>query len=108
RVDITVVRQMIELNSVSWQLVPDSNIAYVKVTQFAADTGEELEKALQAVNETRIQGEPVSGLILDLRNNPGGYLREAIRVGSQFLPNGATILIESDAEKNTNTYRSRG
>jgi carboxyl-terminal processing protease len=107
-VDITVVRQRIELDSVSWHLVPNSNIAYVKVTQFAADTGEELEKALHEVNEVQIDGESVSGLILDLRNNPGGYLREAIRVGSQFLPTGATILLESDADKNTNAYRSRG
>ena len=106
--DITVVRQKIELDSVRWALVPDTTVAYVSISQFAADTGEELETALRAINQLEIDGEPVSGLILDLRNNPGGYLREAIRVGSQFLPNGATILIESDADKNTNVYRSRG
>ncbi len=106
--EIVVVRQKIELESVRWSMVPDTTIAYVEVSQFAEDTGQELENALQEINSTRVDGEAVSGLILDLRNNPGGYLREAIRVGSQFLPNGATILIESDAEKNTSVYRSRG
>lgn len=107
-VDITVVRQKIELDSVRWAIVPDTTVAYVSISQFAADTGQELENALRAINQTKIEGKAVSGLIVDLRNNPGGYLREAIRVGSQFLPNGATILIESDADKNTTVYRSRG
>jgi carboxyl-terminal processing protease len=107
-VEVTITRQRIEIDSVTWSLVPDSDIAYVKLTQFAADTGEELENALQEVVNTRVNGQPVSGLILDLRNNPGGYLREAIRVGSQFLPRDATILIESDADKNTSVHQSRG
>jgi carboxyl-terminal processing protease len=107
-VEITIVRQRIEIDSVSWSLVPDSDIAYVKLTQFANDTGAELENALQEIINTRVDGRPVAGLILDLRNNPGGYLREAIRVGSQFLPRDATILIESDADKNTSVHQSRG
>jgi carboxyl-terminal processing protease len=107
-VEVTIVRQRIEIDSVTWSLVPDSDIAYVKVTQFANDTGAELENALQEIVNTRVDGQPVSGLILDLRNNPGGYLREAIRVGSQFLPKDATILIESDADKKTSVHQSRG
>jgi carboxyl-terminal processing protease len=107
-VEVTIVRQRIEIDSVTWSLVPDSDIAYVKVTQFANDTGAELEDALQEIVNTRVNGQPVSGLILDLRNNPGGYLREAIRVGSQFLPRDATILIESDADKKTSVHQSRG
>jgi carboxyl-terminal processing protease len=107
-VEITIIRQRIEIDSVTWSLLPENKIAYVKLTQFAADTGAELERALQEISNTRVDGQPVSGLILDLRNNPGGYLREAIRVGSQFLPRDATILIESDADKNTNVHQSRG
>ena len=53
-------------------------------------------------------GQPVSGLVLDLRNNPGGYLREAISVGSQFLPRGEIILQEKDASGKVDSYRSRG
>ena len=43
------------------------------------------------------------GLVLDLRNNPGGFLREAIRVGSQFLPRGEIILQEKDASGKVNS-----
>lgn len=107
-VEISIIRQRIEIDSVTWSLVPDSTIGYVKITQFGADTGGELESALQELVNARVDGEPVSGLILDLRNNPGGYLREAIRVGSQFLPRDATILIESDADKNRVVHQSRG
>jgi carboxyl-terminal processing protease len=107
-VEITIIRQRIEIDSVTWSFLPDSNIAYVKLTQFAADTGGELEGALQKIMNGRADGQPVSGLILDLRNNPGGYLREAIRVNSQFLPRDSTILIESDADKNTYVHVSRG
>ncbi|MBX3002032.1 MAG: S41 family peptidase [Caldilineaceae bacterium] len=106
--EITIVRQRIVIDSVTWSLLPDSDIAYVKVTQFANETGAELERALQEIVNTRVDGQSVSGLILDLRNNPGGYLREAIRVGSQFLPRDATILIESDANKNMSVHQSRG
>jgi carboxyl-terminal processing protease len=107
-VDISIVRQRIELNSVTWSAVPGTSIIYIQISQFAADTGEELDRTLKEVIDARIDGKPVQGLILDLRNNPGGYLREAIRVNSQFLPSGATILIEKDADQNTRAYESRG
>jgi carboxyl-terminal processing protease len=107
-VDISIVRQRIELDSVTWSAVPGTAIIYIQISQFAADTGEELERTLKEVMDARIDGKPVQGLILDLRNNPGGYLREAIRVNSQFLPSGSTILIEKDAEQKTRSYESRG
>ena len=50
----------------------------------------------------------MQGIILDLRNNPGGYLQEALRVGSQFLPEQEVILHEKDAKEQITTYRSEG
>lgn len=107
-VDIVIVRQRIELDSVSWSMIPGTNAAYLEITQFAADTGQELAQALLEIEARRSAGEPVEALVLDLRNNPGGYLREAIKVASQFLPKGEIILQEADAEGNVNVYRSRG
>ncbi|RME50028.1 MAG: S41 family peptidase, partial [Caldilineae bacterium] len=107
-VDIVIVRQRIELNSVSWSMIPGTNAAYLEITQFAADTGQELAQALLEIDARKSAGEPVEALVLDLRNNPGGYLREAIKVASQFLPKGEIILQEADAEGNVNVYRSRG
>ncbi len=106
--DITVVRKKIELDSVNWSVIPGTNLAFLEITQFAADTGDELEKALREILETQVEDQPIQGIVLDLRNNPGGYLREAIRVGSQFLRSGNIILMEADAEKNTTVYRSEG
>lgn len=107
-VEIVVVRGRIELDSVNWTMIPGTDLAYVQITQFAARTGEELEEALQAINGLADEGVVVEGLVLDLRNNPGGYLREAIRVNSQFLPRGEIILQEKDASGKVDSYRSRG
>ncbi len=107
-VEIEIERAEIQEESVSWSLIPDTRIAYVEITQFADRTGSELASALWEVRRTRIKGDPVEGVILDLRNNPGGYLREAIRVGSQFLDEGLTILQEEDAQARRIVHESRG
>lgn len=107
-VEILVTRGQIELDSVSWSMIPGTDFAYVKITQFAADTGNELEAALQEIDDAKKQGQSVRGLVLDLRNNPGGFLREAIRVSSQFLNPGTVVLQEQDADGNVQEYKSRG
>lgn len=107
-VEIVIIRGRIELESVNWAMIPGTNLAYVQITQFAAKTGQELEEALRAIDRRRLSGEEVDGLVLDLRNNPGGFLREAIKVGSQFLPKGEIILQEKDAGGQVELYRSRG
>lgn len=107
-VEIVIVRGRIELESVNWTMIPGTNLAYVQITQFAAKTGQELEVALREIDSRRLSGTPVKGLVLDLRNNPGGFLREAIKVGSQFLPKGETILQEKDASGKIESYQSRG
>ncbi len=107
-VEIVIIRGRIELESVNWTLIPGSNLAYVQITQFGTKTGQELETALRDIDELRQSGSSVQGLVLDLRNNPGGFLREAIKVGSQFLPRGEIILQEKDASGKVDSYRSRG
>lgn len=107
-VDITIIRGRIEIDSVLWSRVPGTNLAYVQITQFAADTSHELEVALQAIRDEAASGKPVEGLVLDLRNNPGGYLQEAIRVGNQFLDEGEVILHERDGKGNVSTYDVTG
>ncbi|MBI3960154.1 MAG: S41 family peptidase [Chloroflexi bacterium] len=107
-VEIVIIRGRIELESVNWTMIPGTDLAYVQITQFAAKTGQDLEAALREIDSRRLSGEPVKGLVLDLRNNPGGFLREAIKVGSQFLPKGEIILQEKDASGNVESYQSRG
>ncbi|MFN8467693.1 MAG: S41 family peptidase [Caldilineaceae bacterium] len=106
-VDITVQRGKIDVESVTWSRIPDTDFAYVKISQFADDTGTELDKVLKAVNEASKET-PIKGILLDLRNNPGGYLAEALRVNSEFLPTGDVILHERDAKGKIKTWKSTG
>ena len=111
-VEIAVTRARIDIKSVSWARIPDTNLAYIQITQFASDTSRELRTALEAINAEQGNGkrgeQPIQGIVLDLRNNPGGLLNEAIRVGSQFLPQGTVILNERDAAGKISTLRSLG
>ncbi|MBX3011063.1 MAG: S41 family peptidase [Caldilineaceae bacterium] len=107
-VDIMVIRGRIELDSVVWTRIPGTEIAYLQITQFAGDTNFELMRALRAIRAEAAHGRAVRGIVLDLRNNPGGYLHEAIRVGAQFLPSGQVILHERDAKGVITTHKSVG
>lgn len=107
-VEISVVRGRIELESVTWTRIPETELAYIQITQFASDTNYELMRVLREIQATATDEAPIRGLLLDLRNNPGGYLLEAVRVGSQFLDDGLVILHERDAEGNISTHYSRG
>jgi len=107
-IDVSVTRARIELESVAWAWIPDTDIAYVQISQFAADTNHELIGALQAIRTEADRGRVVRGILLDLRNNPGGYLHEAIRVGGQFLESGQIVLHERDANDQTETHKAFG
>uniref|UniRef100_A0A7C1JHK4 S41 family peptidase n=1 Tax=Caldilinea aerophila TaxID=133453 RepID=A0A7C1JHK4_9CHLR len=104
-VDIAIVRRKIDIESVTWARIPNTNFIYLQISQFAADTGDELRAALEAI---QAEHSTVEGILLDLRNNPGGYLQEALRVNSQFLEAGKVILHERDASQQLRTYRSVG
>ena len=106
-VDITITRGKIDVESVTWSRIPQTDFAYVKISQFADDTGTELERALKDVNAASAES-PIKGILLDLRNNPGGYLSEALRVNSEFLPRGEVILHERDAKGKIKTWKSVG
>lgn len=104
-VDIEITRGRIDIESVLWAPIPDTNLAYIQITQFAGDTNQELRKVLLEIEE---QPEAVEGIMLDLRNNPGGLLHQALLIGSQFIDEGEVILHERDAQGSLSTYKSQG
>ncbi len=106
-VDILVTRGTIDVESVTWQRIPETDFAYVKISQFADDTSKELARVLKEVNAAA-KDAPVAGILLDLRNNPGGYLAEALQVNSEFLPRGEIILHERDAQGKIKSWKSVG
>jgi carboxyl-terminal processing protease len=107
-VELTIKRGWIDIESVLWARIPGTSFAHLQITQFASDTSRELRSALQEINAERAADRPITGIILDLRNNPGGYLQEALRVANQFLPEGDVILHEQDAKGDITTYRVEG
>jgi carboxyl-terminal processing protease len=91
-VDITVTRATITVPSISWAMLPGTSVAQVLVAQFSDHTTDQL---VEAISAARAAG--ATGLILDLRNDPGGIRDEAIGVASQFLDSG-DVLIEQNAD----------
>lgn len=79
----TLTRAVIKVQSVKYKLA-EPGYAYVRITQFQEHTGEDLAKALNAMRKEN--KEPFKGLVLDMRNNPGGLLNAAVGVSSAFLP----------------------
>ncbi len=93
-VEIEVIRGEIELTSVRFEMRGD--IAYISISQFTEKTNEELTPVLES-----IAGEAASGIILDLRGNPGGVLAAVVDVTSRFLKEGVVIIVvdsEGDEE----------
>jgi carboxyl-terminal processing protease len=92
--DITIVRAEIPINNIFWQILPGTSIADLQISSFSEGTSTELDTALSAI---KAQG--ATGIILDLRDNPGGALPEVIGVASRFL-NGGYVLEEKDINGN--------
>jgi len=92
---ITITRGHIQVNNVSWQMLPGTQIAHVRIAGFSNGVTDELKTAISEIN-----AQHATGLILDLRNDPGGLLDEAIGVASQFLGSG-NVLLEKDAQGKT-------
>ena len=106
--EFEVIRDTIAVPSVNNVKMLDEeggpNIGYVQLTSFAIDTEKELQKAL---NELLEQG--AESLVLDLRNNPGGYLNTAIDVASEFISEGIVVIQEdSNGDKQAEYARKGG
>lgn len=96
--DVTLARAKIELENVTWAQLPGTTIAHIRISAFSERVSQDLHQAL-----TDIQAAGLTGVVLDLRNNPGGLLTEAIGVAGQFLPEGTTVLLRQDAQGNMKT-----
>lgn len=107
-VEVTVIRDTIDVESVVWSQIPETDFVYLRVAQFASDTGDEIERVLKEIDAERQAGTPLKGILLDLRNNPGGLVSEVLRVNSQFLDAGTVIFHDEDAQGKLNTYRAEG
>ncbi len=88
---VVLRRASITMHNVTWCRLPGTQVAHLHIARFSKGSAQYVREALAAINE---QG--LSGIILDLRNNPGGLVDEAVDIASQFLEAG-NVLLKKDA-----------
>ncbi|MDP8216577.1 MAG: S41 family peptidase [Candidatus Kaelpia imicola] len=82
-----IVRDIIKIESVKENKIISDNIGYIKILEFQENTLPDFKKALKSLKDKKIEG-----LIVDLRNNPGGLLDVAVAITSEFLPKGKLVV----------------
>ena len=85
--EVNIIRDEIKIRSVRSRLY--ENVGYIRITTFSEQTSPGLQKAMDDLQAETAEG--LTGLVLDLRNNPGGLLSEAIRVSDAFLEKGEIV-----------------
>jgi len=98
--DVTIMRAEINMPSVSWRML-QNKVALIHLNQFAERAGDEIK---QALSDAEAQG--AASIVLDLRNNPGGYVNELVSVASQFLPAETTVLQEQNRSGLRTPYKT--
>ena len=101
--DVTLTRQRINLQNVTWAQVPGTSVAHLRLAAFSQGVTKDLQKALSEIQKQRL-----SGLILDLRNDPGGLLDEAVGAASQFLTGGNVVQVKDAIGEITSIGVQRG
>ncbi len=90
--EVTLTRAKIILRNVVWRQLPETRLAHLRISTFSENVTRELRKALEQIHQ-----EKMNGIILDLRNNPGGLFTESIRTASQFVGEG-NVVLEKDSQ----------
>lgn len=91
---VVVVRDVVPIYSVEANLLLDPQTGYIKINRFAATTHEEFVQALKS-----LQARNISSLIIDLRQNPGGYLEQAVAIADELLASGTIVITRSRTEE---------
>lgn len=100
-IDFTIKRDIIKIKSVKSDMIDDS-IGYIRLTQFQENSTDEVKKALENLDK-----KGAKGIIIDLRNNGGGLLTEAIGIGSVFLPAGKSVVYTKDRSNQETHYKTK-
>lgn len=100
---VTLVRDIIQIKSVKFKQI-EEGFGYVRITQFQERTGDDLEKALVELGSRENK---LRGLVLDLRNNPGGLLQQAVAVSDKFLDEGLIVYTKGRIEGQSMEFSAR-
>jgi carboxyl-terminal processing protease len=103
-ITVTLTRAKLVVPSVTLTWVgKDSDIAHIVISEFGSTTTDEWSKAITTV----LQKQNTKGIIIDLRNNPGGYLQSAVDIASDFVPVGTTVVIQQTGDGTKTDYKSQ-
>ncbi|MBS1491112.1 MAG: S41 family peptidase [Bacteroidetes bacterium] len=95
-----IVREKIKINNVTYQGLIDKNIGFIKLDEFTPGAGREVAEAI-----TKLKAQGAEKLILDLRDNPGGSLYEAVNIAGLFIPKGKEVVSTKGKSTDSNkTY----
>ena len=99
-----IKREVIEVQSVKSELI-DNNIGYIRLTSFNENSSDQIKEKINKLNKNK----DLKGFILDLRNNPGGLLSQAIKISDFFLENGEIVSTRSrQASENRKWFAKKG
>jgi carboxyl-terminal processing protease len=101
---VTLTRDTIQVQSVRWRML-EPGFGYIRVSNFQSNTGEDLRKAVSDLK--RENDRELQGLILDLRNNPGGVLSAAVSVADVFLDKGMIVYTEGRVDDSQLKFNAR-
>lgn len=102
--DITIVRAIIKIQSVKSKLY-EGHFAYVRITQFQERTDNDFVKAIENLKEK--SHNQIEGMILDLRNNPGGLLNQAVKISDRFISKGLIVSIKGRDEGDNIAFQAK-
>ncbi|MFO8056677.1 MAG: S41 family peptidase [bacterium] len=97
--DFTIRRELIKIRSVKDAKLMDGGIGYIRLITFTEDTSRDLHKAIE--NLQKESDKTMEGLILDMRNNPGGPLKQAVKVADMFVKEGKLVEVKGRQQSNT-------
>ena len=102
--DVTIVREEIKIRSVK-NSIKGGDVAYIRITSFSEDVDKNVAKAVKKAKSSL--KDKLKGIILDVRNNPGGLLDQAINVSDLFLDKGEIVSTRSRNEEDTVKYTAK-
>lgn len=101
--EFEIVRALIHIQSVKFRTL-EPGFGYIRIASFQSDTAQQLRKALDTLEQ---ENKPIKGLIIDLRNNPGGLLEQAVQVSDEFIDSGIIVYTKGRKEDQQMKFEAR-
>ena len=105
-IEVSIVREIIRVRPVTFR-TDGGDIGYIRITSFNEQTTDALRKAIGDISK-QIQQDKLAGYVIDLRNNPGGLLDQAVSVSSAFMARGEVVSTRGRTPEETHRFTARG